>query len=260
MHGFGFDAWAAILSPQLDADGNPIFPENFDSIGYSAGSLWGALGVLAGVLRARATGKPCRLDISQAGAAAAATSLTLESIQYAKHEESSTTTAPPLSLKGLRSSVRYNCYRTKDGVILVMMTERKFWRNFCEGIGRHDLFERWPGKRDPDHDHGNEELRTELRTLFETRSSDDWVGLGVSANFPIIHAHSKESLLEDEHFKASVQWLPRGEHPMNMMSIPIRVIDESPPTLRRAPELGEHTREVLAEWLSLPQSTKSSSE
>jgi crotonobetainyl-CoA:carnitine CoA-transferase CaiB-like acyl-CoA transferase len=259
MHGFGFDAWAAILSPEVDVQGNPIFPENFTSIGYFAGSLWGALGVLAGVLRARTTDKPCRLDISQAGAAAAATSLTLESVQYA-NQRNRTTTEPPLSVKGLRSSVRYNFYRTSDGVILVMMTERKFWQNFCAGVGRPDLFERWPGKSDPDHDHGNEDLRAELRALFETRSSDDWVRLGVSSNFPIIHAHSPETLLKDEHFIASVQWLPGDEHPIDMMAIPIRVIEESVPRTRRAPEVGEHTLEVLTEWLSAPGDSKSHAE
>jgi crotonobetainyl-CoA:carnitine CoA-transferase CaiB-like acyl-CoA transferase len=251
MHGFGFDAWAAVLSPQIDKEGNPVFPENFSSIGYFAGSLWGALGVLAGVLRARATGKPCRLDLSQAGAAAAATSLTLESVRYTNQGRSATT-APPLSVTGLRSSVRYNFYRTSDGVILVMMTERKFWRNFCAGAGREDLFERWPGQNDPDHDHGNEDLRAELRRLFESRSSDHWVRLGVSSNFPIIHAHSHETLLGDEHFIASVPWLRGDDHPIDMMAIPVRVIDESGVSVRQAPKVGEHTAEVLSEWLSAP--------
>src|SRR3546814_10767226 len=41
------------------------------SVGMHAGPLFGALGVLAGITRARATGRPCRIDVAQSDAAAA---------------------------------------------------------------------------------------------------------------------------------------------------------------------------------------------
>ena len=40
-------------------------------MGIHAGPLFGALGVLAGVIRARETGEGCRLEIAQSDAAAA---------------------------------------------------------------------------------------------------------------------------------------------------------------------------------------------
>lgn len=131
-----------------------------------------------------------------------------------------------------------------------MMTERKFWRNFCVGLDRLDLYERWPGAGDPEHDHGNEPLRAELRQIFSSRSSAEWIRLGVASNFPITQAHDKRTLLEDPHFEASMEWIPRDAHPMAMLAIPIRMDDERPLHLRRAPDVGEHTAEVLDEWLS----------
>ncbi len=46
---------------------------------------------------------------------------------------------------GMREGVRYQIYDSSDGYVMLMASEQEFWRNFCEGVGRMDLFERWPG-------------------------------------------------------------------------------------------------------------------
>ena len=70
---------------------------------------------------------------------------------------------------GMEAGVRYQFYATTDGYVLFMASEREFWKNFCEGVGRPDLFERWPGSQYGDHAHGNTELRAILRDVFATR-------------------------------------------------------------------------------------------
>jgi len=248
MHGMGFDSWATTLAPAYDEADNPIFPDNIVTTGACVGPLWGAIGVLAGVIRARETGCPARMEVAQADAGAAAMSLPLEAMLRAQTMPRREPETPGPAV-GLRDSVRYNFYRTADGIILVMMTERKFWENFCASIDRTDLFERWPGGLEPDHDFGNEALRRILRDIFSERSSEDWVGLGLSADFPIIQAHTKATLLADPHFKASMQWIPRDQHPLDMLAIPIRVHGEDAVHLRRAPTVGEQGRQILADWL-----------
>ena len=52
---------------------------------------------------------------------------------------------------GMRGGVRYQFYETKDGHVLFMASEREFWKNFCDGVGRPDLFEAHPGSRYADH-------------------------------------------------------------------------------------------------------------
>ena len=42
-----------------------------------------------------------------------------------------------------------------------------FWKNFCEGIGRPELFEKWPGSKYADHAKGNRELHLELKEIFK---------------------------------------------------------------------------------------------
>ena len=48
---------------------------------------------------------------------------------------------------GMRHGVRYQIYESKDGFVLFQASEREFWQNFCAGVDRMDLFERWPGAR-----------------------------------------------------------------------------------------------------------------
>ena len=66
----------------------------------------------------------------------------------------------------MRDGVRYQIYESTDGHVLFMASEQEFWKNFCEGVGRMDLFERWPGAKYADHARGNRELQAELRDIF----------------------------------------------------------------------------------------------
>jgi PST family polysaccharide transporter len=63
----------------------------------------------------------------------------------------------------MRGGVRYQFYESADGHVLFMASEQAFWRNFCEGVGRADLFESHPGSKYADHARGDVELRKELR-------------------------------------------------------------------------------------------------
>src|SRR2546423_15326987 len=68
-HGVAYDVWAGLVKPEVDDDGFTYLPEH-PSTGIHAGPLFGALGVLAAVTRARATGEPARLEITPSAAAA----------------------------------------------------------------------------------------------------------------------------------------------------------------------------------------------
>ena len=73
-------------------------------------------------------------------------------------------------LGGMWEGVRYQYYESSDGHVLFMASEQAFWKNFCEGIDRMDLFEKWPGKTIADHARGNTELQADLRDIFRTRT------------------------------------------------------------------------------------------
>ena len=69
-HGVAYDTWAGIVNVATDDEGFTYIPEHV-SIGINAGPLFGALGILAAVIRARATGESSYIDMAQSDAAAA---------------------------------------------------------------------------------------------------------------------------------------------------------------------------------------------
>ncbi len=78
------------LQPGADDEGFTCIPEHA-SIGLHAGPMFGALGILAGVLRARETGEGCMLEIGQSDAAAYMDWYRIESWKAYERPESAVT-------------------------------------------------------------------------------------------------------------------------------------------------------------------------
>ena len=165
-HGVAFDTWAGIVSPQVNDEGFAYLPEHA-SMGIHAGPLFGALGILAAVLRARATGEGSFLEIAQSDAAAAMDWYRSETWKAYERPESEVTGNKADDYErrepgtaGMVEGVRYQVYEAKDGrYVLFMASEQVFWKNFCEAVDRVELFERWPGSKFADHARGNLELQ-----------------------------------------------------------------------------------------------------
>jgi crotonobetainyl-CoA:carnitine CoA-transferase CaiB-like acyl-CoA transferase len=256
-HGIAYDVWAGLVAPEVTEEGFCAIPEH-PSVGIHAGPVFGALGVLAGITRARATGEPCRLEIAQSDAAAAMDWLRSETWKAYERPESEVTgnkadgyerRAPGTA--GMRDGVRYQFYETADGHILFMASEREFWENFCKAVDRADLFERHPGSQYADHARGNEELRRELAELFRARTTADWVRLGDEANTPIAPVNTPKTLADDPQFQDRMPWIPRERVGTEQVPSPIKLLGEELPLPTKAPEAGEHTDEVLRDVLGL---------
>jgi crotonobetainyl-CoA:carnitine CoA-transferase CaiB-like acyl-CoA transferase len=254
-HGIAYDVWAGIVAPKVDDDGFPYMPEHV-SIGINAGPVFGALGLLAGVLRARETGVGCQLEIAQSDAAAAIDWLRSETYRAYERPESEVTgnaadnyerRAPGTA--GMEAGVRYQFYATTDGYVLFMASEREFWKNFCEGVGRNDLFERWPGAQFGDHARGNTELRGILRDIFAARSSAEWLEFGMKHNTPIAPSNTPKTLADDPQFQDRMPWLPASQVGAEMLPTPIKFVGETLPAVTMAPTVGEHTEQVLRDVL-----------
>ena len=250
-HGIAYDVWAGLVAPETTEEGFCAIPEH-PSVGIHAGPLFGALGVLAGITRARATGEPCRLDVAQSDAAAAMDWLRSETWKAYERPESEVTgnqadgyerRAPGTA--GMRDGVRYQFYETADGHILFMSSERELWKNFCEGIGRPDLFERHPGSQYADHARGNEPLRRELAEIFKGRTTAEWVRLGDTANTPIAPVNTPRTLADDPQFQDRLPWIPKEQVGADQVPMPIKVVGEAPRVPTKAPTVGQHTDEVL---------------
>ena len=254
-HGIAFDTWAGIVNPAYDEDGFCYIPEHA-SIGMHAGPLFGALGILAGVIRARETGRGCFLEIGQSDAAAYMDWYRSESwMAYERPEDEVTGNkadgyerrAPGTA--GMKQGVRYQMYESTDGHVLFMASEQAFWKNFCECVGRRDLFDKWPGSKFADHARGNRELQRELRDLFKRKTSAEWIELGDEKNFPIAPVNTPKTLADDPQFRDRFPIYPHAKHGADMLPLPLKFAGETLPDPTQAPSVGEQTDVVLEELL-----------
>jgi crotonobetainyl-CoA:carnitine CoA-transferase CaiB-like acyl-CoA transferase len=255
-HGIAFDTWAGIVSPQVNEDGFAYLPEHA-SMGIHAGPLFGALGIVAAVLRAKTTGHGSFLEIAQSDAAAAMDWYRSETWKAYERPESEVTGNKADDYErrepgtaGMIEGVRYQVYEAKDGgFVLFMASEQAFWKNFCEGVDRTDLFERWPGSKYADHARGNLELRRELRDIFHTKTADEWIAFGVTANVPIAPVNSPRTIADDPQFQDRFHWIPTERLGAEQLPTPLKFVDEELPVPTHAPTVGQHTDDVLRDVL-----------
>lgn len=140
-------------------------------------------------------------------------------------------------------------YRTKDGYLSLVVYSDKHWRAFCDLVGD-------PGMIDRDPRFATQETRTQnaevagqyLAKYMPTRTNAEWIEFCHSIDTPVSPVNMIEDLFEDPHLEA-VGMFQKRDHPtegtLNVARFPIR-FGKSPASIRRlAPNLGEHTDEVL---------------
>jgi len=254
-HGIAYDTWAGLIPPDVDEDGFCRIPA-MPNIGINVGPMLGALGLLAGIVRARETGEGCAMEVAQSDAAAYMDWYRIETWKAYERPEDEVTGNPSddyerraPGLAGMREGVRYQIYESADGHVLFMASEQAFWKNFAEGVERRDLFERWPGSEYADHARGNLELQSELREIFRTRSTQDWLTFGLEQNVPIAPVHDSRSVVDDPQFQDRLPLYGVDELGAEQLPLPLHIVGEELPRPTRAPDVGQHTSEVLTDVL-----------
>ncbi|MEQ3549887.1 CoA transferase [Pseudonocardia nematodicida] len=245
--GMWFDAYAGLRrvdpdrpSPPGVMGGSAETPQAMYALG-----AYGAMAVVAAVLRARETGRGARLQVSSVDVA---TSWMPDRIDAAlnvgrTHGRTGWTVDGRLPDWPL-----LDAYRTADGGAIVFGSHTpKFWRAFCAAVDRPDLLEIDLATVDEGSSERAELVWRELSALFRTRTKREWVDLFLAHDVSGGPVNTVEELLDDPHFAArgAVYEVAGPDGPLRLAASPVRVVGEHfAPAL--APGPGEHTAEVLA--------------
>ncbi len=255
-HGIAYDTWSGIVQPVIDDEGFTRIPPTMPNVGINVGPMVAAMAILAGIISARETGEGCSMEMAQSDAAAYMDWYRIESERAYLRPEDEVTGNPaddyvrrPAGLAGMWEGVRYQMYESSDGHVLFMASEQAFWRNFCEGVERMDLFEHWPGSTYADHARGNTELQRELQQIFRTRSSEEWLDFANEHNTTIAPVNTPANIGNDPQFQARMGFLPTEALGCEQLPLPVFVDGESLPCPTMAPTVGEHTDDVMASVL-----------
>jgi len=262
-HGIAYDAWAGTLQPVVDDDGFARIPDQAN-IGIVAGPAFAAMGILAALVRAERTGEGACMELAQSDASAYFDWYRIETWKgYDERPEDEFHGNPTddyerraPGLGGMWEGVRYQYYESADGHVLFMASEQAFWRNFCEGIDRMDLFEKWPGKRIADHARGNVELQAILRDIFKSRTSAEWIAFADEHNTTIAPANTPQTVRDDPQFQDRFAWVPNEVTGADELLFPLHLEGEELPVPGMAPTVGEHTDEVLERVLGYDEARR----
>lgn len=245
----GYDFAALARSGFLDLISEPGRQPWFPVSGLAdqMGAMTGALGILAAVITREKTGLGQEVSSSILGAMSFVLHMTLGFYTM-------TGVQPSWVRRENAGNPLYNYYRCGDGrwIALVMITPDPRWPAFCQAMGLAEL-EKDPRFDSLDRRQANYvELIRILDERFATRPSPEWARAFREHDLIFSVVNKIEEFGEDPQALAN-DYIVEYEHPVwgktRMPGFPI-AFGRTPWAISRpAPELGQHTEEVLTEVL-----------
>jgi crotonobetainyl-CoA:carnitine CoA-transferase CaiB-like acyl-CoA transferase len=132
----------------------------------------------------------------------------------------------------------YGLYRTKEGRYMSLgALEPKFWQNFCTAVGRDDLRQ---------GQFGGPEVMAEVREIFAGYTQAEWIELMRDHDACCEPVLSLKEAVESDLVNAR-NLTSVGSDGLRYLASPLKLHGSPRPAEKPAPELGEHTREVLSD-------------
>lgn len=234
-HDINYIALSGVLHSIGEAGRAPVPPLNL--VGdLGGGSLYLALGVVAAILEARASGRGQTVD-----AAMTEGSASLMALMYGLRAAG--------QFKDRRQSNRldggapwYSVYETRDGGYVALgSNEPRFYANTLELLGLTEA--NLTGQHD---ESGWPEMREQFATAFKTRTRDEWCALAEGREVCLTPVLSLAEAPNHRHNVARgafvemdgvIQPAPAPRFSRTVAQIP-----------RGAADVGEHSREALKAW------------
>jgi crotonobetainyl-CoA:carnitine CoA-transferase CaiB-like acyl-CoA transferase len=159
--------------------------------------------------------------------------------------------AGPIGYARLMSTKR-GPYATKDGYMCAVVYTDDHWRKFCAMVGLPNLIEQDPRfKSLTTRNVHSEAAGAVLVAELAKRTTQEWLDLFAQADIPASRMNSVTELIEDPHLRAVGFW-QESDHPtegrVRMAKTPGTWSRTQPDIRRLAPNLGEHTDEVLRQF------------
>ena len=205
------------------------------------GALYAAFSITAALFARERLGKGQFIDIAMADGA-----LTWHCLRWGKYLADGIVPKPGDDFLN-HGFACYNLYATSDGRFMSLgALEPQFWRLFCESVGRSDWNQ--PNYFTPGPH--QQELQQQVAELFRTRTQAEWIRLFADKDCccePVLHMDEVMRDKQTHQRQMVVELMHERWGAYQQLGIAPK-LSLTPGTLRdHAPELGEHTVEILME-------------
>jgi crotonobetainyl-CoA:carnitine CoA-transferase CaiB-like acyl-CoA transferase len=235
-HDLNYIGTAGVLSIFGRPGQPPTIPHNIIA-DYAGGGMHGAIGVLAALVARQQTGRGQYVDISMMDGSVVLLAQSFSTFfaggQVPKRGETMLDGGIP----------NYNVYLTKDGKYLTIGSlEPWFFANLCRTLGREDLI---PHEFDPEK---REEISKFFTESFKTKTRDEWFEILSKSDICAGRMLTLDEVPNDPQVLARNMIVevtaPNGQK-VKQVGVSVKLSD-TPGTIRSlAPQLGEHTEEIL---------------
>ena len=237
----GFDLIAQAMSGMMSFVGEKGSDEPCSTavpISDLNAGLYGAIGILAALQSRQASGKGQHVE----------SSLLESAMAYTIWETGMFLTTGDLPTRtGTRHRLAapYEALKTADGHMVVGVNSQRLWKRFCEALEAPGLVDEGGFNSPAGRMQNRDALQARLEAILARDTSANWVLKLEAARVPAGPLNNLAQAWDDPQVKARGLLAEVGER--RFVRTPIKLHD-TPVALTRGPaEVGEHTREVLAE-------------
>lgn len=241
----GFDLIAQGVSGLMSVTGEPGRPPA--KVGVPLTDLGAALFALAAILAAlhyrTRTGRGQQIDTSLVEAGVALS--VWEAAQYFADG------APPEALGSAhRMFAPYQAIRCADGYITLGTANDRLFHRLCDRLGHPEWAHEPEFVTNTVRVRNRQPLIERIEAITASEPRTHWLSLFESAGIPCGPINNYEQAFADPQVRAR-DMVVEVDHPtlgrLKTLGSPIKMSETPPVATRRAPLLGEHTREVLRE-------------
>jgi crotonobetainyl-CoA:carnitine CoA-transferase CaiB-like acyl-CoA transferase len=232
-HDINYVGYAGV-GDQIGTGDGPVVP-NFQIADLLGGALVPAMGILAALLDARASGRGRHVDVAMTDAALAHAVFPL--LGYLEQGK-----APARGTGMLDGGLPcYNLYRTKDGRFMAVgALERKFWTMLCDMLGCPELAGKhivYGAEASP--------VKERIAKVFASRTQAEWAKVFADADCCVSPVLGIDESLENEQLRA--RGMIVEQNGVVQFALPLKFSEFDFGIERDAPGPGEHTDEILRE-------------
>lgn len=239
-------AMAGTMSITGEPDGPPM--RAGASIGDLTGALYTVIGILAALHERERSGRGQFVDVALLDAQVAL-------LENAFARYFATGEVPGRQGTSHPLITPFQAFATADGSLVVAASSQTHWRALCEVLGRPDLCEDPRFRERADRTRHRAELVPILAAQFATRPTGYWVERLLAAGVPCGPIHTIDQVAADPHLAARAMFVTLdvpGLGPLRTVNSALHHLSRTPGVpAGPPPALGEHTAEVLREYLGL---------